>query len=95
MAIVLQWGTVLILTGVFGSLARRKVLRALFLSSPVLEILAEFHIFCCSGTCYGIISHLVQISGGIVSISFWSMVAVVASGVLGDLFAWSDTEDDT
>lgn len=43
----------------------------------------EFHIFLCSLGPIMILYHTAFKFGGIVSIAFWSMVAVVASGVIG------------
>ncbi len=48
-----------------------------------LKYLLEFHIFLCSLGPVLILFHTAFKFGGIVSIAFWSMVAVVASGVLG------------
>jgi len=74
-------GSLLIIIGVFSYIARK---RYKFLSRfGRLKYWLEFHIFLC---CLGPILILFHTSfkfGGIVSISFWSMVAVVASGVIG------------
>jgi pheromone shutdown protein TraB len=48
-----------------------------------LKYLLEFHIFLCSLGPVLILFHTAFKFGGIVSIAFWSMVAVVASGVIG------------
>jgi hypothetical protein len=74
-------GTLLILIGVFGYQAR-KYMRSLA-NLGVLKYWLEFHIFLCTLGPIMIIFHTSFKFGGIVSISFWSMVAVVASGVLG------------
>ncbi len=74
-------GTLLILIGVFGYIARK---RYKFLSRfGRLKYWLEFHIFLCSLGPIMILFHTAFKFGGIVSISFWSMVAVVASGVIG------------
>ena len=74
-------GTLLILIGVFGYMARK---RYRFLSRiGVLKHWLEFHIFLCTLGPIMILFHTSFKFGGIVSISFWSMVAVVASGVIG------------
>jgi len=74
-------GTLLILIGVFGYMARK---RYRFLSRlGILKHWLEFHIFLCTLGPIMILFHTAFKFGGIVSISFWSMVAVVASGVLG------------
>ncbi len=48
-----------------------------------LKYLLEFHIFLCTLGPILILFHTTFKFGGIVSIAFWSMVAVVASGVVG------------
>lgn len=74
-------GTLLILIGVFGYIARK---RYLFLARfGRLKYWLEFHIFLCTLGPIMILFHTAFKFGGIVSISFWSMVAVVASGVIG------------
>ncbi len=74
-------GTLLILIGVFGYIARK---RYQFLSRfGRLKYWLEFHIFLCTVGPIMILFHTAFKFGGIVSISFWSMVAVVASGVIG------------
>ncbi|HRT34505.1 MAG TPA: hypothetical protein P5023_08740 [Bacteroidales bacterium] len=49
----------------------------------VLKYWLEFHIFLCTLGPVLILYHTAFKFGGIVSIAFWSMVAVVASGVVG------------
>lgn len=74
-------GTLLIVIGVFGYIARK---RYRFLSKlGRLKYWLEFHIFLCSLGPVMILFHTAFKFGGIVSIAFWSMVAVVASGVVG------------
>jgi hypothetical protein len=74
-------GTLLILIGVFSYMARK---RYRFLSRiGVLKHWLEFHIFLCILGPIMILFHTAFKFGGIVSVSFWSMVAVVASGVIG------------
>lgn len=74
-------GTLLILIGVFGYQARKymKSLQKIW----VLKHWLEFHIFLCTLGPIMILFHTSFKFGGLVSISFWSMVAVVASGVAG------------
>jgi hypothetical protein len=48
-----------------------------------LKYLLEFHIFLCTLGPILVLFHTAFKFGGIVSIAFWSMVAVVASGVVG------------
>jgi hypothetical protein len=74
-------GTVLILIGVFGYMAKKKY-RALA-NLGRLKHWLEFHIFLCSLGPVMILFHTAFKFGGLVSVSFWSMVAVVASGVVG------------
>lgn len=74
-------GTLLILIGVFGYQAR-KYLKALS-KVWVLKHWLEFHIFLCTLGPILVLFHTSFKFGGIVSISFWSMVAVVGSGVIG------------
>ncbi|HFA47725.1 MAG TPA: hypothetical protein ENJ95_01760 [Bacteroidetes bacterium] len=74
-------GTLLILIGVFGYIARK---RYKFLARfGRLKYWLEFHIFLCVLGPIMILFHTAFKFGGIVSVSFWSMVAVVASGVAG------------
>jgi hypothetical protein len=74
-------GTLLILIGVFGYQARKymKSLARVW----ILKHWLEFHIFLCTLGPIMILFHTSFKFGGLVSISFWSMVAVVASGVAG------------
>ena len=74
-------GTLLIVIGVFSYMARK---RYRFLSRlGRLKYWLEFHIFLCVLGPIMILFHTAFKFGGIVSISFWSMVVVVASGVIG------------
>ena len=74
-------GTLLILIGVFGYIARKK--KKFLPRFGALKHWLEFHIFLCSVGPLLILFHTAFKFGGIVSISFWSMVAVVLSGVIG------------
>lgn len=74
-------GTLLMIIGVFGYQAR-KYMRALS-RVWVLKHWLEFHIFLCTLGPIMVLFHTSFKFGGLVSISFWSMVAVVASGVVG------------
>ena len=74
-------GTLLILIGVFGYIAKK---RYKFLARfGRLKYWLEFHIFLCTLGPIMVLFHTAFKFGGIVSISFWSMVAVVLSGVIG------------
>lgn len=74
-------GTVLITIGVVLYIARKKYG---FLGRFVrLRYMLEFHIFLCTLGPIMVLFHTTFKFGGIVSIAFWSMVAVVLSGVAG------------
>jgi hypothetical protein len=74
-------GTLMMIIGVFGYQAR-KYMRSLA-RIGVLKHWLEFHIFLCTLGPILVLFHTSFKFGGLVSISFWSMVAVVASGVAG------------
>jgi hypothetical protein len=74
-------GTLLILIGVFSYILRKK--RKFLPRVGALKYWLEFHIFLCSVGPLLILFHTAFKFGGIVSISFWSMVAVVLSGIIG------------
>lgn len=74
-------GTLLILIGVFSYIARKRY--RVFHRWGRLKYWLEFHIFLCSLGPIMVLFHTAFKFGGLVSISFWSMVAVVASGVIG------------
>lgn len=75
------FGTLMMLIGVSIYIARK---RYNFLSKTIrLKYLLEFHIFLCTLGPILILFHTAFKFGGIVSIAFWSMVAVVLSGVAG------------
>ena len=74
-------GSFLILTGVFGYMMRKRIRR--FSRIGVLKYWLEFHIFLCSLGPVLILYHTSFKFGGLVAISFWSMVAVVLSGIIG------------
>ncbi len=74
-------GTLMILVGVFSYILRKK--RKLLPRFGALKYWLEFHIFLCSVGPLLILFHTAFKFGGIVSVSFWSMVAVVLSGVIG------------
>jgi TRAP-type C4-dicarboxylate transport system permease small subunit len=74
-------GTFLILFGVFSYMARKRMksLRTF----GILKYWLEFHIFLCTLGPIMVLFHTAFKFGGIVSVSFWSMVGVVLSGVIG------------
>ncbi len=74
-------GTLLLLIGVTSYVIRKRVKR--FARLGLLKHWLEFHIFLCTLGPLLILFHTAFKFGGIVSISFWSMVAVVLSGIIG------------
>nr|WP_321358227.1 hypothetical protein [uncultured Draconibacterium sp.] len=74
-------GAALMVIGVFGYMARKRLK---FMSRlGVLKHWLEFHIFLCTLGPIMVLFHTSFKFGGIVAVSFWSMVAVVLSGVIG------------
>lgn len=74
-------GTLMILFGVSIYIARK---RYNFMSKYIrLKYLLEFHIFLCLLGSILIVFHTSFKFGGVVSVAFWSMVAVVLSGFIG------------
>ncbi len=80
-------GSLMMILGVCTYSLRKRV--------PALQRLGklrhwlQFHIFLCTLGPYLIVLHTAFRVGGIISIAFWSMVIVVASGVAGRyVFAW-------
>ena len=74
-------GSFLMLFGV-GSYMLRKRLKV-FSKTGQIKYWLEFHIFLCTVGPILVLFHTAMKFGGIVSISFWSMVAVFASGIIG------------
>jgi hypothetical protein len=74
-------GSLLIVIGVSSYMARK---RYHFLSRlGVLKHWLEFHIFLCTLGPILVLFHTAYKFGGLVAISFWSMVAVFLSGIVG------------
>lgn len=74
-------GTLFILAGVGSYMARK---RYKFLSrTGILKHWLEFHIFLCTLGPVLILFHTAYKFGGLVAVSFWSMVAVFLSGIIG------------
>jgi hypothetical protein len=74
-------GTLLIVIGVASYMARK---RYRFLSRlGILKHWLEFHIFLCTLGPILVLFHTAYKFGGLVAISFWSMVAVFLSGIIG------------
>jgi hypothetical protein len=74
-------GTLFIIIGV-GSYMARKRYRFL-LRIGILKHWLEFHIFLCTLGPILVLFHTSYKFGGLVAISFWSMVAVFLSGIIG------------
>ena len=74
-------GTLCMIIGVSSYMIRKRKKR--FRTVGVLKHWLEFHIFLCSVGPMMVLFHTAFKFGGIVSISFWSMVGVVLSGVIG------------
>jgi len=74
-------GTLFIITGVSSYMARK---RYRFLSRiGILKHWLEFHIFLCTLGPILVLFHTSYKFGGLVAVSFWSMVAVFISGIIG------------
>lgn len=74
-------GAFFMVAGVSLYMVRKRIRR--FSRVGILKHWLEFHIFLCSLGPILILFHTAFKFGGIVAVSFWSMVAVVASGVIG------------
>lgn len=74
-------GSVLMILGVSLYMARKRY--RIFSRIGILKHWLEFHIFLCTLGPILVLFHTTFKFGGIVAISFWSMVAVFVSGVVG------------
>jgi len=74
-------GSFLIIFGVFSYMFRKRL--RIFSRIGVLKHWLEFHIFLCTLGPFLILFHTAFKFGGLVAVSFWSMVAVFLSGILG------------
>ena len=74
-------GSFFILTGVFGYMARKRIRKLHRIG--LLKHWLEFHIFLCILGPILILYHTTFKFGGIVAVSFWSMIIVVISGIIG------------
>jgi len=74
-------GSLMIIIGLFSYMARKRFRKLARLG--YLKHWLEFHIFLCILGPVFVLFHTTFKFGGIVAISFWSMVAVVLSGVIG------------
>ncbi len=75
-------GSLMMIFGVAIYMIRKKS-QAVSSTSDSLKHWLEFHIFLCTVGPILVLYHTAFKFGGIVAVSFWSMVAVVASGVVG------------
>lgn len=74
-------GTLLIITGVSTYSIRKRVRR--FYRIGKLQHWLQFHIFLCTLGAAWVLLHTTFKFSGLVAISFWSMMLVVASGIFG------------
>ncbi|HSG48906.1 MAG TPA: hypothetical protein VLA43_13890 [Longimicrobiales bacterium] len=74
-------GTLLIVVGVVGYMARKRL--SWLQGAGALRHWLQVHIFLCTLGPYLVLLHTTFKFGGVVSVAFWSMVVVVASGVFG------------
>lgn len=75
------FGTLILLIGLFSYMARKHM--KVFSRLGTLKYWLEFHIFMCTLGPALILFHTSFKFGGLVAVSFWSLVIVVASGVIG------------
>ncbi|HLP16629.1 MAG TPA: hypothetical protein VK470_10250 [Bacteroidota bacterium] len=74
-------GTVMIIGGVVMYSARKRM--KMFAHTGKIKNVLEFHIFLCLLGPILVMYHTTFKFGGLVAVSFWCMMAVVASGVVG------------
>jgi hypothetical protein len=74
-------GSLFIVIGVFTYMARKRY--RFLLRMGLLKNWLDFHIFLCTLGPILVLFHTAFKFGGIVAVSFWSMVAVFLSGVIG------------
>lgn len=74
-------GSLMMLVGVSTYMLRKRIRR--FSRLGILKHWLEFHIFLCTLGPILVLFHTSFKFGGLVAVSFWSMVAVVLSGVVG------------
>jgi len=74
-------GSLMMIIGVAVYMLRKRIRK--FFNIGYLKNWLEFHIFLCTVGPVLVLFHTAFKFGGIVVVSFWSMVAVVASGVAG------------
>jgi hypothetical protein len=74
-------GSLMIILGVAMYMIRKRIRK--FSRIGILKHWLEFHIFLCVLGPILVLYHTAFMFGGLVAVSFWSMVAVVLSGVIG------------
>ena len=74
-------GSLLIIIGVFSYMARKRF--RFLMRLGILKYWLEFHIFLCTLGPVMVLFHTAFKFGGLVAVSFWSMVAVFLSGIIG------------
>jgi hypothetical protein len=74
-------GSLLIIFGVFSYMIRKR--NRSLMRFGILKYWLEFHIFLCTLGPIMILYHTAFKFGGLVAVSFWSMVAVFLSGIIG------------
>lgn len=74
-------GSLMIIVGVAMYMLRKRIRK--FSRMDILKHWLEFHIFLCVLGPVLVLYHTAFKFGGLVAVSFWSMVAVVISGVIG------------
>jgi len=74
-------GSLMIIVGVAMYMLRKRIRK--FSRMGILKQWLEFHIFLCVLGPVLVLYHTAFKFGGLVAVSFWSMVAVVISGVIG------------
>lgn len=75
------FGSIMMILGIVLYMARKRIRK--FSRVGILKHWLEFHIFLCSVGPLLILYHTAFKFGGLVAVSFWSMLAVVISGVIG------------
>lgn len=75
------WGSLFMMIGVGSYMLRKRNKK--FFRLGILKHWLEFHIFLCTLGPILVLFHTSFKFGGIVAISFWSMVAVFISGIIG------------
>ena len=74
-------GSLMMIVGVSIYMLRKRI--RMFSRLGILKHWLEFHIFLCSLGPILVLYHTTFKFGGIVAVSFWSMMAVVLSGIIG------------